>query len=287
MAAENTIGKIVLHRPESGQTSQVAMLPGQTYMLDFDLDATTFDRQDADMRLNFDDGAILDLGGFFSAPDTGDFTLQLRDGTLLSGRDVVEALTLAIQDFHTDESVASFVSGPQAADDDAARPLPGNESEPLPHSHPHPLSPTDTAGLLCHESCNLFDEDLSLPGRPDPLFDAPTAPLSRPAAQQGNAPLLNQSRPDDPLHFAELLDDGETLADRAPAPLTAPPAAPDHAAAPHIPPAPATHAAPPTGPAPDHASVPGHAAAPDHASVPGQNSHSGADQFFLDFLPFT
>lgn len=152
---------IQLSRPHSGNALREGMEPGLCHRLDFFPEEATFESDGPDLRLNFDDGATLTLTGFFSILEQGDFTLELPDGTLLSGKDVVESLTLVLEDFHTD-----------AADAAPHTPAETTGHGPLFHSD-------EPSGLLCHESCGLFDENITLPGAPDPLFDVRMTPFSR------------------------------------------------------------------------------------------------------------
>lgn len=153
---------IELSRPVSGSAFREDMEPGCRHMLDFYPEDATFEADGPDLRLTFDDGAVLTLAGFFPALDREDFILELPDGTLLSGRDVRESLTLALEDFHTD-----------ANQNDEPDPGDGN-GVPF-------FAPDEPSGLLCHDSCGLFDESFTLPGAPDPLFDVHMTPLPRPA----------------------------------------------------------------------------------------------------------
>jgi hypothetical protein len=96
--------EVELFRPPAGQSRQVAMRPGQAYVLDFEPYAAEFTLDGADLYLNFDNGAVLSLKDFMTAAGAGDFTLRLPDGVQISGKDTAESLTLPVQSFHTDAS---------------------------------------------------------------------------------------------------------------------------------------------------------------------------------------
>jgi hypothetical protein len=96
--------EVELFRPPAGQARQVAMRPGQAYVLDFEPYTAEFTLDGADLYLNFDNGAVLSLKDFMTAAGTGDFTLRLPDGVQISGKDTAESLTLPVQSFHTDTS---------------------------------------------------------------------------------------------------------------------------------------------------------------------------------------
>ncbi|MDR1686419.1 MAG: hypothetical protein LBR82_08290 [Desulfovibrio sp.] len=95
--------EVELFRPAAGESRQVAMRPGQAYVLDFEPYAAEFTLDGADLYLNFDNGAVLSLKDFITAASAGDFTLRLPDGVQISGKDTAESLTFPVADFHTEE----------------------------------------------------------------------------------------------------------------------------------------------------------------------------------------
>lgn len=169
MAGESSDSKITLARPEAGQTLQVAVLPGRTYVLEFEPETASYDLRDENIRLCFEDGAVLSLNGFFQATAQSDITLELRDGTLFSGKDVAEALTMDLTDFHTDntggEKTALEPGAPSAAawDTDGLGNL---------------LESGGAPAHLCdgHSVCTLFDEALDPHIDRDPQFALPASP---------------------------------------------------------------------------------------------------------------
>ncbi|MDR2668692.1 MAG: hypothetical protein LBC14_01905 [Desulfovibrio sp.] len=95
--------EVELFRPPAGESRQVAIRPGQAYVLDFEPYTADFTLDGADLYLNFDNGAVLSLKDFMTAASSGDFTLRLPDGVQISGKDTAESLTLPVQSFHTEE----------------------------------------------------------------------------------------------------------------------------------------------------------------------------------------
>ena len=100
MAGNDAMSTIKLNKPGAGETVQVAMQRGHVYSLDFDIGVTTFVESGKDIVLRFDDGAGMVLQNFISTAKSGDFYLKLPDGALLLGKDVVDAVTRTLDDFH-------------------------------------------------------------------------------------------------------------------------------------------------------------------------------------------
>lgn len=151
---------VQLAKPGAGSALQESMAPGVRHLLDFYPEQASFEKRGPDLHLVFDDGAALTLTGFFSVLEQGDFTLELPDGTLLSGLAVEEALTMVLEDFHTN-TVTQDNQSPDTGDGD---------NLPFALHEDHPV-------LFCHESCGLLDDNISLPGAPDPHFDLHMTPL--------------------------------------------------------------------------------------------------------------
>ena len=110
MAGGKLMGKITVLKPDSGSESTVAIQHGQTYVFDFFPEVASTECEGKDVRLVFDDGARILLQNFLSEASAGEFYLELPDGSLLLGKDVAEALSLALQDlipsaqFYLDET---------------------------------------------------------------------------------------------------------------------------------------------------------------------------------------
>ncbi|MDR2604240.1 MAG: hypothetical protein LBC55_02670 [Desulfovibrio sp.] len=149
--------EVELFRPPAGESRQVAMQPGQAYVLDFEPYMAEFTLDGADLYLNFDNGAVLSLKDFMTAAGAGDFTLRLPDGVQISGKDTAESLTLPVQSFHTEE--------PPTLPAEAA------------HSVEPPALPAET----------LHTADLLAPLQPEPAFfaEAQAAPPARAAESAG------------------------------------------------------------------------------------------------------
>jgi hypothetical protein len=95
--------EVEIFRPPAGESRQVAMRPGQAYVLDFEPDTAEFTLDGADLYLNFDNGTVLSLKDFMTAAGAGDFMLRLPDGAQISGKDTAESLSFTAADFHTEE----------------------------------------------------------------------------------------------------------------------------------------------------------------------------------------
>ncbi|MDR0826946.1 MAG: hypothetical protein LBN33_03585 [Desulfovibrio sp.] len=153
MSGYETVEKIRIPKPQAGQAVQIGMRSGQTYLLDFEFDAADVQPGDRDVRISFDDGAILFLKGFFPALDGGDFALQLPDGALLSGKDMAEALTLVVGDFHPEQPCLTL---------DPA--ILSSPSPDLPLPGPEPRLSPQAASAFCVEALTLdrFAAELDL-----------------------------------------------------------------------------------------------------------------------------
>jgi hypothetical protein len=107
--------KVLLSKPLGGETVQVAIRPGCVYLLDFSPDESVWERTENDFLIRFDDvPGVMVLRRFFAASDGAeDFFLELRDGSVLSGRDTAEVFSQNLQDLHTDAagSVADAAGG--------------------------------------------------------------------------------------------------------------------------------------------------------------------------------
>jgi hypothetical protein len=111
MPGDASASKIVVPRPEAGLSVQIPVWPGNIYALDFDHLDAFFDQDGQNMQLSFPDGALLTLQGFCNATASDDITLELQDGTQISGIDLVETLSMPLQDIHTDAPFAAEAGG--------------------------------------------------------------------------------------------------------------------------------------------------------------------------------
>lgn len=94
--------KVVIPEPEAGKTLYFTMQPDQTYLLGFAPETSTIERNGQDVQVLFDNDSRIILHDFFFAATRHTITLELRDGTLISGRDLAEALAMSLTDFRTD-----------------------------------------------------------------------------------------------------------------------------------------------------------------------------------------
>lgn len=208
--AGDASGKIMVAQPEAGEIRQVAVRPGMTYQLGFYPDSADFALQDADVRVSFEDGAILALTGFFSI--SGDFLLELPDGTTLSGKDVADALSMDLKDFHTNGDIPPDLD---SADSALAVPLLDGGGELMAAASLDGiadlgdlLAPAETPAALCHSACAMPGV---FGGHGDPFFILPGAPQEESfppqaadaAAASGAAPPAAQG---EVLQLEDLLD---------------------------------------------------------------------------------
>ena len=134
----------MLHKPDAGQSLQVSVHPGQTYVCDFFTDTVTFDQDNADVQLLFEDGAQIFLRDFLRVAKQEDFVIELPDGAQLSGRDVADAMNMVLQDFHTDALAAEGASDQDGGDDDAS----AGSSFTVAQGHSGTQHPEDLTALL-------------------------------------------------------------------------------------------------------------------------------------------
>ena len=109
MPEDGSASKFTVQKPAAGLSVHVSTRPGNIYRLDFDHAEATFEQSGPNMLLTFPDGAILTLQGFCLATASKDITLELADGTQVSGAEVAEALSMSLQDFHTNAQCATGV----------------------------------------------------------------------------------------------------------------------------------------------------------------------------------
>ena len=188
MAVDAPMGKIPLSKPKPGETVRVAIREGDTYLLDFSLETVTIDTSDADVLVQFDDGARMIWSNFFIAAGTGDFYFELPDGTLILGKDMAESISFSLEDFHTSDGAQTTAHAGQensegapgssspvlAAAEDSSLLLAGNNASPPRHAPP---------------SHNEFSLDPELEGGFSPSLPAgPGVSASKPMPV-GNGPI--------------------------------------------------------------------------------------------------
>ena len=102
MAENAANSKVIIPVPDAGSSLLFAMQADTVYLLGFSTETATFDQVGADVKVVFDNGGEIILQNFFPVVETRDFTLELQDGTLISGRDMASVLAMSLKDFHTD-----------------------------------------------------------------------------------------------------------------------------------------------------------------------------------------
>ena len=93
--------KILIPEPEAGRSLQFTILPAQVYVLGFAPETSTIEKDGLDVQVLCENGGRVVLFGFFSAIAQADITLELKDGTLLSGQDLADVLAMSLKDFRT------------------------------------------------------------------------------------------------------------------------------------------------------------------------------------------
>jgi hypothetical protein len=93
--------KILIPEPEAGSALYFTIQPAQVYLLGFAPERSTIEQDGQDVRVLCENGGRIVLHDFFSAISQEDITLELRDGTLISGKDLAEVLAMSLKDFQT------------------------------------------------------------------------------------------------------------------------------------------------------------------------------------------
>lgn len=158
MPEDGSASIFTVQKPVAGLSVSVPTRPGNVYHFDFNHEDATFEPNGPNMQLTFPDGGVLTLQGFCLATASADIILELVDGTQFSGAEMVEALSMSLQDFHTN---ALFTPGTGEAAALAGGELPRLEDL-----------------LDCSGS---KDQQAALPSAPDSLAlfaEEPAAPFS-------------------------------------------------------------------------------------------------------------
>jgi len=93
--------KILIPEPEAGDALQFTIQPAQVYVLGFAPETSTIEQDGQNVRVLCENGGRIVLYGFFSAISQADITLELKDGTLISGQDLADVLAMSLKDFRT------------------------------------------------------------------------------------------------------------------------------------------------------------------------------------------
>jgi len=94
--------KILIPEPKAGSALHFTIQPAQVYVLGFAPETSTIEQDGQDVRVLCENGGSIVLYGFFSAISQADITLELKDGTLISGQDLADVLAMSLMDFKTD-----------------------------------------------------------------------------------------------------------------------------------------------------------------------------------------
>ena len=93
--------KVLIPEPEAGGALQLTIQPAQVYVLGFAPETSTIEQDGQDVRVLCENGGRIVLYGFFPAISQADITLELKDGTLISGQDLADVLAMSLMDFRT------------------------------------------------------------------------------------------------------------------------------------------------------------------------------------------
>ena len=113
MAEDAANSKVIIPVPDAGRSLLFVVQADTVYLLGFSPDAATFDQVGGDVKIVFDNGGEIVLQDFFPVAEAREFTLELQDGTLISGRELASVLAMSLKDFHTDgaDAYAQETSG--------------------------------------------------------------------------------------------------------------------------------------------------------------------------------
>jgi hypothetical protein len=112
---EENAHRVMIPEPEAGRILHFTMQPAGVYLLGFAPEKSTIEQDGQDVRVLCENGGRIFLHGFFPAVSQEDITLELGDGTLISGRDLAEVLAMSPKDFRTDSQSDLTVASVDAA----------------------------------------------------------------------------------------------------------------------------------------------------------------------------
>jgi hypothetical protein len=98
---EESAHRIMIPEPEAGHVLHFTMQPAGVYVLGFAPETSTIEQDGQDVQVLCENGGRIVLYGFFSAISQADITLELQDGTLISGQDLADVLAMSLKDFKT------------------------------------------------------------------------------------------------------------------------------------------------------------------------------------------
>ena len=186
MADNHATSTVMLARPAEGETARVAIQACCVYRLGFEPGDSTWSNNGRDVLVHFDNGSNLVLQNFLPAAEGGSLYLEMPDGAVVLGKDLVDALARSLEDFRPSGGWAFLDEGhgeaglffaPAPEDGSEARPE-GCPPEPGGHA-PVLFAHGGGAGLpvlgdLLDASPALFPgHDEHPPGGPAAMHSAP------------------------------------------------------------------------------------------------------------------
>lgn len=193
MAEDHATSTVMLARPAKGETERIAIQADCVYRLEFDPGDSTWSNNGRDVLVHFDNGSNLVLQGFLPAAEGGSLYLEMPDGAVVLGKDLVDALARSLEDFRPsegwalldeghDEAGLFFAAAPSLDDSRAAGPpdIDGHAATPAFFAH------RGEAGLPVLD--DLLDVSPPLfPGHGDPHSGGPRAPHPAPTPDASHA----------------------------------------------------------------------------------------------------
>ena len=99
MAEDHATSTVMLARPAEGETARIAIRADCVYHLGFSPSESTWSNDGKDVLIQFDNGSSMVLQGFLPAAEGGSLYLELPDGAVVLGKDLVDALARSLEDF--------------------------------------------------------------------------------------------------------------------------------------------------------------------------------------------
>ena len=137
MAEDHATSTVMLARPAEGETARVAIQADCVYRLGFEPGDSTWSNNGRDVLVHFDNGSNLVLQNFLPAAEGGGLYLEMPDGAVVLGKDLVDALARSLEDFRPSGGWAFLDEGhDEAGLFFAAAPSPEGGSEAGPKANP-------------------------------------------------------------------------------------------------------------------------------------------------------
>ena len=94
MIVDDFAAIVNLSAPEAGQTQEVLLAVGDIVRMDFDINSQTLVLDDNNLRVEFENGAVIVLNNFVALADQGVAPLfSMPDGAMIPGEILLTALT--------------------------------------------------------------------------------------------------------------------------------------------------------------------------------------------------